>query len=585
MQISKINTTPAPQIAEIFFVEKCLELLHHSTIESYRLPLHNPKTILKEIIQVTKSLNLEEITNVEHITLLSDEIQALFEKETYLKFNRISTKYFNSILKKKDPNEIFYTVNLVIEENKNYSSDLFDLITAEITRLNSLGTILINELAKLNQLIPFFLIELRDRGYSKRYIYKFINQIFYSKSITNFPSRLNIIKSLINRAPENFDVVIGFKLNPGIGAQLVILDPVLKKLDSISIKAIIKKTNTRIREYFSDNPKLVFYIVPVKALDYYQASYLVRKELQLALDVLFMGYNNDDFNIHQICVVIGSERSHLASLQNLDFQLEGHFRSEQILYDTFSNKISSIKTKNVSTDTINKIEAALRYLRSGSEAKEIENKLLNFWIAIEYFFSSRDAKHSKVKRARDYMKKIHAVTYFKRLLIDFHKNIQLYNLTDLIPAYASNLDYLKDIANFNLIRNNISTPGIAWRAHELQTRIKDKSAINTNLIRHAQKLEWNLLRIYRQRNAIVHAANNNYDMLDITSHLKYYLVFLINSIIDFINETPTDLNMDGKLSLDDFFLLKHIEFDNLILDVTGDVAKLLSQKHPLEYLS
>ena len=585
MQISKINTTPAPQIPEIFFVEKCLELLYHGTIESYRLQLHNPKTILKEIIQVTKSINLEEITNDEHVKLVAEEVQAIFKKETFLKLTRVSAKYLNSVLNKKDVNEIFYTANLILKENEDYAGHLYDLIAAEITRLNGLGAITAPDFSTLNELITYFLIELRDRGLAKRYVYKFINQIFYSKAKTDFFTRLAIVKKLIARPEEDFEVIIGFKLNPGIAAQLIILDPVLSKLESLPIKAIIKRTNGRVRDYFSDNPDLAFYTVTVQALDYYQASYLVRKELQLALDVLFMGYNNGDFYIYPVCVVIGTNRPDLASTQTLDFQLEGHFRSDQTLYDTFSGNISMMKTKNVAADAINKIEAALRYLRSGSEAKEIENKLLNFWIAVEYFFSSRDAKHSKVKRARDYLKKIHAVTYFKRLLVDFHQSIQQYGLTGLVPAYAPDMEYLKDINNFDLIAANITTPAIAWRAHELKLRIQDKSAINNSLTKHAQKLEWNLLRIYRQRNAIVHAANSQHDILDVTSHLKYYLVFVINSVIDFINDNPVDLNMDGKISLDDFFQLRQVEYDNMISDDTVNIARLLEYKHPLEYLS
>lgn len=585
MQISVINTIPPAIIPELFFVDKCLELLYHGTIESYRLQLHNPKTALKELVDIARSRNNGEITNDEHLKLMIAEIDSIFKKETYLNLSNLSNGYRNVVLRNKTVKDVFYMANLILKNNEDYANHLFDQIVAQIAALNVDPQITAEKFKALNELTAYFLIELREKGYSKRYLHKFITEIFFTSTATTFSHRMDIFRGLIGRIESDFQVIIGFKLAAGMAAQVVILDPKLQKLNSGAIGRIVRTTNSRVRDYFTARRPLTFYSLTVRSLDYYQASFLVRRELQSTLDVLFMGYTNDHVNVDPLCVVIGPQNPAKASIQNLDFDLEGHFKGEQALYNIFATNISQMKSRIVSLDTVNKIESALRYLRSGSGVSEIENKLLNYWIAIEYFFSGADASANKVDRARTYFKKIHAITYFKRLLVNFHNSIKLYHLEPLIPTFAEDMEYLKDLNTFTVIAGNIATPAIAYRAHELGIRLASKDSIVTNLKDHSDKLEWNLMRIYRRRNSIVHSAKSEKDILDLTSHLKYYLVFIINSAIDFVNNNPIDMNMDGKISLDDFFLIRHVEFENLTYDPQLNVERLMSYQNPLEYLT
>ena len=585
MQISIINTVPHATIPEKFFVDKCLELLYHGTIESYRLQLHNPKTALKELVNIARSRNNGEISNDEHLKLMTAEIDSIFRKETYLDSSNLSDGYRNTVLKNKTVKDVFYMANLILKNNENYTISLFTQISGQIASLNADAYIIADKLKPLSELTAYFLIELREKGYSKRYLHKFITEIFFKSEATSFFNRMEILKGLINRTESNFKVIIGFKLAAGMAAQVVILDPNLQKLNSQEISRITRSTNLRIRDYFTARQPLTFYSLTVASLDYYQASFIVRRELQSTLDVLFMGYTNDHVNVDPLCVVMGPQDPSKASIQSLDYDLEGHFKGDQALYNIFAANISLMKTKEVSSDAINKIESALRYLRSGSGVSEIENKLLNYWIAIEYFFSGTDANTNKVERARNYFKKIHAITYFKRLLVDFHNSIKLYHLEHLIPTFAEDMEYLKDINTFTIVASNINTPAIAYRAQELVIRLSNRESIIKNLKNHSDKLEWNLMRIYRRRNSIVHSAKSEGDILDLTSHLKYYLVYIINSAIDFINHNPIDMNMDGKISLDDFFLIRHVEFENLMYDPHLDINRLMNYKNPLEYLT
>lgn len=585
MHRPKIAPTLNPTIAELFFIERSQELLSSETIESYRLPLHNPKTLLRELNSVIKGYNSSEIQREEYAILLADEASVLFKTETYLKFNLILLKSLQIAFTKHSLQDIYYSSSMVLAENENYVTALFTKLRSIITSINGQTTFNPANLKELNEVIKYLFVELHQLGYSKAYLYRFTTAIFKSPAAGSFRDRLTIIESLIIRPPEDYQVIVGFVIKPTIAAQLEILDPELTKVDASEISGIIRATNPKVREFFSQLPDNTFYKVDLQSRDYYAASNQVRKNLQLTLDVLYMGYSGEEFALTSRCIVIGSVNPRMAGIHNLNYQLEGYFKNDQQLYRLFSERIQAIKARNLTPETLVRIESALRYLRLGSSAKELENKLLNYWIGMEYFFASNDSKNSKTSRMREFFKRMHGKIYFKRLFLDFHQSVKAFSLQATINNFNEDLSYLKEVANFRAIEANTTSPVLAFRAYMLREKIFDRKKLVMDLQRHTLKLEWNLMRIYRIRNAIVHSAVGDTSILDITSHLRYYLIFAINSAVDHFNNEPMDINNDGKFNLDDYFLINKVEYDNIIIDDSLNVERLLQVRNPIEFLS
>jgi hypothetical protein len=540
---------------------------------------------LEELSLVVKGYNSSEITNEEYANQLADEATVLFKNATYLEFKSISLKSLQIALKNHKLQDILYISSIILSENQNYLEKLYQKVRAIITSTNSLPTITPANFDELNEVLKYLLIELHQSGYSKAYLHFFISAIFHSSTAGTFENRLNIIGSLISRPRENYQVIVGFVITPTISTQLEILDPALVKINSAQIQEISEATNRKVKDFFLQFRDTTFYKVELSDRDYYSASNQVRKNLQLVLDVLHMGYSSEEFMLNPKCVVIGSVNPRMAGIHNLNYQLEGYFKNDQELYRQFSERIKSIKEKGLSQESLVRIEAALRFLRLGSSVKELENKLLNYWIGMEYFFSSSDAKTSKTNRMREFFKRIHGKVYFKRLLLDFHQSIKSFSLGPSVANFGENLVYLTAQASFQTIEANPASPLLAYRAYRLSQKLFTKKTLSDELLRHATKLEWNLLRIYRVRNAVVHSAAVEANILDITSHLRYYLIFVINSAVDYLDNNPVDINKDGKLNLDDYFLVNKVEFDDLIVDDALDVQRLIKIRNPIEFLS
>lgn len=80
-------------------------------------------------------------------------------------------------------------------------------------------------------------------------------------------------------------------------------------------------------------------------------------------------------------------------------------------------------------------------------------------------------------------------------------------------------------------------------------------------MKHNDNLVWNITRLYRIRNEIVHNAAIKNGIYTHIAHLKYYLAFILNSILDFMTDNAVDVDNDGKVSIEDFLYLKKFYWD------------------------
>ena len=111
----------------------------------------------------------------------------------------------------------------------------------------------------------------------------------------------------------------------------------------------------------------------------------------------------------------------------------------------------------------------------------------------------------------------------------------------------------------------------------------DNKKVKAALENHQKNLEWNLTRIYRIRNEIVHNAAIKEDIGVLTSHLRYYLTFIINGLIDFIINNPKDVNNDDQINIDDFFIFQDLKLSSL--EKKGvELKDLIAINNPMEVI-
>lgn len=553
--------------AELFFIEKFLELVHRKTLDSHRARLNNPKIILKELKKVLYDWKSKRIKNFDVVVgQLKEEALQLLELDHALTFSKIHISVFKKLLNIKegdDVNALSYAIQLVINENKNYALELFCIIEKEINILNSTNISSVESFQKMHTLLGFLASELLDMGYAKPYIFKVLLNLYSEGSSYNFSKAFEWLKVLCNRPPEDYKVV--FKMTIKYKDGIPLSNFLLKEHDIQELQ----KTNEECKTFFDRKERLAvhYFAIEEKGLDYFSVLNNAYRTVSRILDSLHLGFQESNIFLYPSALVIGTLIPEYSKIRSIDFGIDGNFKGNQKQYEQFHEKVSNVFLSTIITqETKNKLFASIHNLRLGWEAKEVEQKFLNYWIGIEYLFSNYEIGKSTIERLKEFFVKTHSTIYFKRNFIEFHNDIKRINLSKVIPDYDDSLDYLKRANTYDFIIDNYkhTNPLLAFRSSIYKKIVEDFSTRDKILKNHSNNLNQHLTRIYRVRNELVHEGGrvDNYNIETITGNLRYYLTFILSSLLDFL-ENSVDVNMDGEISIDDFFHYNEIQHQGI----------------------
>lgn len=207
MQIISHKNT-ALTICQRFFIEKSLELLYLGSIDSYRVRLNNPKSILEELKYCLQEFQVGRIKHFHTIKAKGNEKKAIIDEAlsqlasnpNYLVFNSITQKYLEQLLKNTDEynyKKVVSAIELLLNENPAYLNAVIDGLETLIAANDTT----INELEKIDTSLNILFSELISKGFSKGFLYKLVYGIFvsslnngvaFSLHFTNFKTRIFI---------------------------------------------------------------------------------------------------------------------------------------------------------------------------------------------------------------------------------------------------------------------------------------------------------------------------------------------------------------------------------------------------------
>lgn len=564
--MQNITFTYTINIIESLFIEKGSELLYKDSIDTYRLKLHNPKTLIEELIAVCISSKNGILTNNDYANATSAElIKLLNEDNDGLNFIKVNRNHYISILKqtkRENYDRLIQSSKIILRDNLNYAEVLFDKMknlidNYDLTEVDE--EIAHNAKKNLLILLNYTIIELINKGFNKQYLYYFFQVIFIYKNTTiAFSDRFEIFKNVNNRPKESFKIIYTILGKSFQFKEFKKIDPTYVQIGKKERSILKTDVSNKVNEYLDDNKLSTLISINIDAHDYYKAIEISRNKISKDIDIYHLGFNSHQFEIGKQAIVIGQNDPSKSATFPGNFQIDGYTRSSTFVFDTLLTKVKKIRANNINEDSYDKLISAIRYLRTGTESPELETKLLNYWIGLEYIFTSFNSEEKTIDRIRKYFPTCHSLIYIKRNLYDFHKTIKRLNVHTFIPDYNDDLLYLNKHNTYNLIINNTNNQLLKFRAKYFQKWVESPSNIELALKSHGDNLKWNLTRIYRIRNEIVHNAAIKNGIYVNISHMKYYLTFILNSILDFMADDNIDIDNDGKLTIEDFFITQDI---------------------------
>ena len=198
---------------------------------------------------------------------------------------------------------------------------------------------------------------------------------------------------------------------------------------------------------------------------------------------------------------------------------------------------------NIEKDVKDRLMASLRHLRIGDGQTDIDQQFVNYWIALEFIFSSSSKNDNTYQRIKDHLVSILSTCYLKRNLLYIKNWLVKTNLIlegDDIVATINNDGFVNDLENILL----------KYRMKKLKSHIIYRDSIKKYVDLHKSNLLQHLSRIYRLRNELVHEAAIKQDIVNVTSNLRFYLVFVINQMVGFFSDVEND---ESKKTMLKFF--------------------------------
>lgn len=585
-KINYNNTTLT--LNQKFFIEKSLELVYSQTIDSYRVKVKNPKSILNEIVSCIHNFDKGQIKHFEtingkstsHASLVSEAKVLIEDENCCLVFQTYDKAFIVKLLNqlsKDNYKHCIKALEAIIKDNENYLNKLLLELKTQIDSIPTNDSEQLKSLKKLDSLTGFLMSELIDIGYSKGFLYKKIRDIFINNLNdetdfeTKFKEFLNRIFQQSNQYAVIFKVGCSKKTKVALEtveqANMTVSNQInadFEMADSDEATFVYKRNYKEYQKFSvgSDRTKFLQVIVD-DAPDYMAALKKAKITLAENLDIINLGFSDDELHLHTRAYTIDISKPGSVGFQHLKEPLDGKYTETQTQYASFISEISTIlNNTRINQESKEKIKSAIRYLRLGNQSMEVEHKFINYWIGLEYLYSNYESQ-STINRLKDHFINAHLLIYAKRNVYAFYKYFKAIPVADKsrISTYTrDNRDYLLDEKFYQECFDALKNTNIllAYRAIRLKERIFGNGNLKKYLHRHRDNLLIHLTRIYRIRNEIVHDAITNTNYEHIAANLKYYLTFVLNNLMDYLCNCT-----DEDITIENYFTLNELRYNNI----------------------
>lgn len=563
-----------------FFKERLIELLHKDTLDSHRVRTHNAFSLLKELKELICGWKKNKIKQFETVQLCIQETIDMVQHDTNLIFSSYDKSLLildmddfsktgeRNILK---ANRLIFALNKCITDNSSsYLKNIFNSIEQILFPDEEfVDNEFIPKCQELDNYTTALCCELINIGYSKIHLYVFTKQNY---------EREDEFRILFNRFRDKF--LIHTEKRYTIIFRLYIPDRMLKDLvipelaDCIEARYLNEYARKRFPKFIQSNKSTRFYIQEICSLDSISAIKKGKELLFNLLDQLHLGMCSLNITIPDKALIVTTQRDNNSIYERgTQFLLDGRYSDDITLSTRFREHINKIKlNNNIRQEVKDRLDSAMRHLRIGNNNEELEQRFINYWIALEFIFSSPETNENTYTRLKTNLTNILTCCYAKRNLLALNEQLIQNGKIPSGTLYweQENLDdFIRNEENL-LLRYRL----LKIKSHLFGHADKRKNYIEN----HEKNLNRHLARIYRMRNELIHEAAIKQNIENITSNLRYYLVFVLNQLIVFF----ATYNSSDIIDMEDFFY--EYEFKKKMIRKDWDFSKLVNMQLEMDLL-
>lgn len=536
----------------LLFAQALEEGTFNYSFESYKLPALNSHYLCYDIIHTARDIERKVLMDGNFVPL-AEEFEQLLKDDIFIKTN-VDDK--GTILYSKDKNGDFYDLSIgdlkskinsypeiakylkdICETNSKYLSTLLELLHNNIF-CNNFDQ---DNRVKIYTITRMLITDLVNAGYSKKYLYSTIENFFYNPS-KPIECNTDTVAAFFNCFTfDDIEYQAVFGINSKAARFFEILDnmEVRDASQEEKRKLNLQKATDRV------------VVISRKAVDIYSAFELAVRYINIFLSFHRINQHDSKLFITPRAVIYTRDD-------------EGNFKNGT----TVRISINPLKKKGNLSDLhalydditlLNKINLPIAFYRAMSlhsgaiESKDISNQLLNLWTVIEVLIDTKRDNEDKINTICTILcavlNRCYMYSNIEQLFHDIKacssRNVD--EILDKIEPTRDDLDIVERLALLlsldtycaelsELIDSLSDTPLLIYRIKQFSEHILcDSQSIYKYLKRHEKRIKWHIMRIYRNRNMIVHNGSSMPYRDIIIENLHYYVDVLIDTLIEYYN--------------------------------------------------
>lgn len=533
------------------FVSLWYSLSHEASLDSNRVRLHNGRTILKELAHelVLKIMRPDQLQGLIQETKILCKTDAVLSEVLGLKVQVLESvldagnKLLEELLKKENKQEskkktggsiyseggikqLLYFVQDISEAlPEPYLQKLKETLLANILSETE-------NLDAIESVTKCLMSDLVERGYTLESLHPWAVTLLKVKTERPFSQRVEFMLNSLTQSPQGFDVHLR------ITGQNDLCD--IGRLGGFAFTSEVPQVSSKYREitkYLRPSEQTIFASSEVTALDFTSASYEALEAFERSLDRIRFNFSRTRIRPdHRILVIRkGDSKPRLEeisfSVPNPVFVLKGKS------FAKFSERLDSLlNSRRVEPVSAERLLAAARHYRLGQDSDSYRDKLLNWWMGLEYLTKS-DGNSSIGDNVKDVISNLMMERYVFWLLQDLiyslHGNCS--GLKEITGKHQPELTNAKlnpkrllPLLQQEGFRNEVGSliehqPLLKKRFGEISVTLSDPAKTHAMLKDHNERIRWQILRIYGIRCCLVHGTPVCLKLLLPTANLEFYL--------------------------------------------------------------
>jgi len=521
----------------VYFAQMVEEMLFDYTLDTYRPSVMNTYLLCNEGLQTLKEIENGTIMqpNLKHVTA---ELCDCFEKDPVAhRLVALPPASFYPILKnpKSTLNEIRTVLELLLLQlnSKSYRRVNEELLVQELTGGKSFPII--------RRLTRSYVTTLISNGYHQKYLNeKTLDFFYFGANRINGSECMRDYVALFNTEKIEFNVIFRVSnIFENFASTLANIKLIITRDLPEGIDA------SRFSEFRLRSARECFALLQnVPAKDVYGARNKADSIIKLASTLLTLFHHKESPVWLEECVVHNTKDN---SYKKIAKPINSMHKCSD-LHKTVANSRLKLFLNDFSLEQ----NSFIKFIRSTQlhsmalASNTDENQLLNLWISLESLIPSetKSGDTSNIEHISNSMIPFLNIGYMNNLIENLVKDLLRWNTTSFktalkpidgrkltdrlvkvltLPEYAVNLAALEGSLNdFHLLRD---------RVNHMKDILSSPGKVIATLDAHWTRVEWQIRRIYRVRNIIVHSGNTPPYTKPLIEHTHGYLDTILAMLV------------------------------------------------------